>query len=199
VIPHAAWLACEGERLRYAFPLTMGSIVVDAGGYTGEWAGRIASAALCRVEVFEPIEQYADQARRLLAGSKCRVHTAGLGADDRETEMTLAGDASSAWDHDSEKPTVIARMVAAGPMFESLGLDIVDLLKINIEGGEYELLPHLIETGYIRKVRFLLIQWHSCVPYFEHRRDAITKDLEKTHRVLWQFPWVWEAWERKAA
>lgn len=35
------------------------------------------------------------------------------------------------------------------------------VLKMDVEGAEYELIPHLIETGAIERVRLLLIEWHG--------------------------------------
>lgn len=35
------------------------------------------------------------------------------------------------------------------------------VLKLDCEGCEYELIPHLIETGAIGKVELLLVEWHK--------------------------------------
>jgi FkbM family methyltransferase len=35
------------------------------------------------------------------------------------------------------------------------------ILKMDCEGAEYTLIPHLIETGAIEKVELLLIEWHK--------------------------------------
>lgn len=37
----------------------------------------------------------------------------------------------------------------------------VDVLKIDVEGAEYVLLPHLITTGALELVDLLLIEWHE--------------------------------------
>jgi hypothetical protein len=34
------------------------------------------------------------------------------------------------------------------------------VMKLDVEGAEYVLLPHLIETGAIRRVNRLLVEWH---------------------------------------
>jgi FkbM family methyltransferase len=179
------------ERLRYVFPLTEESLVIDAGGYTGEWAQTIHAAALCRVEVYEPIQRYAEAAARRLAGTKCRVHRAGLAARDGEATMTVCQEGSAVAQPEDPGENEIVRMEApswTGP---------VDLLKVNIEGGEYDLIEHLLDQGMMEPVRFLLIQWHRGIPDCDRRKEELTRRLSGTHSLLWQFPWVWEAWERK--
>lgn len=42
-------------------------------------------------------------------------------------------------------------------------IDDIGLMKINIEGGEYELLERMIELGIINKVKDIQIQFH-CHP-----------------------------------
>jgi FkbM family methyltransferase len=75
-------------------------------------------------------------------------------------------------------------------------LDIkkIDLLKINIEGAEYDLLDHILENNIILKIKNLQIQFHSNIIDFKKRKKIITKNLSKTHKKNWYFPGVWENW-----
>lgn len=74
----------------------------------------------------------------------------------------------------------------------------VDLMKINIEGGEYNLLEKMISSGLISKVDNLQIQFHDIKALdSENRMKKIWLALEKTHMVTWKFrPFVWENWKR---
>ena len=36
----------------------------------------------------------------------------------------------------------------------------IDLLKINIEGGEYDVIPRLLDTKMINKIKYIQIQFH---------------------------------------
>jgi hypothetical protein len=72
------------------------------------------------------------------------------------------------------------------------------MMKVNIEGGEYELLDHLIDTGLICRVRDVQVQFHDDVlPDADRRMRAIQAGLSKTHTLLWQHEWIWECWRRK--
>jgi len=78
-----------------------------------------------------------------------------------------------------------------------LSLESVDLIKINIEGGEYDLVPRMIESGIVNKCKIIRIQFHDWIPGAFAMRKKIVKELSKTHEVEWSFPLVWESWIRK--
>ena len=50
------------------------------------------------------------------------------------------------------------------------------ILKLDIEGGEYELLEHLIETGADGCVELALVEWHD-LPAREADRDSLIARL----------------------
>ena len=72
----------------------------------------------------------------------------------------------------------------------------VALMKINIEGSEYPLLEHIIDTGLIKHVREFQIQFHDFVPDARARMQEIQRRLMATHRPTWQYRYIWENWKR---
>ena len=76
-------------------------------------------------------------------------------------------------------------------------IERIDLMKINIEGGEYDLLEHLIKTGWIDKIINIQVQFHDFVENAEARMLAIQNDLAKTHELTYQYKFVWENWRLK--
>ena len=70
-------------------------------------------------------------------------------------------------------------------------------MKINIEGGEYDLLEHFLESGFIKNINNIQIQFHDFIPNAEERMKKIQYELEKTHSLTYQYPFVWENWQRK--
>ena len=71
----------------------------------------------------------------------------------------------------------------------------IGLMKINIEGAEYDLLVHLIETSYIGRINNIQIQFHDFVKDAEKRMIEIEEKLAKTHKLTYQYPFVWENWK----
>ena len=71
------------------------------------------------------------------------------------------------------------------------------LLKLNIEGGEYEVLADLLESHFIDKITFIQIQFHDFMPDAENMRASLRRKLAKTHVESWCFDFIWESWRLK--
>jgi hypothetical protein len=67
-------------------------------------------------------------------------------------------------------------------------------MKINIEGGEFDLLPAAIDSGLIERIKFIQVQFHQFIPNAIENRLQIHKALEKSHRQMWCYDFVWESW-----
>jgi hypothetical protein len=70
-------------------------------------------------------------------------------------------------------------------------------MKINIEGGEYELLDRMLETGLVERVTAFQIQFHYFVEDAETRMASAQQRLSRTHSPTWQYRFIWENWEKK--
>lgn len=192
------WRALSpGERLRYEYALRPGSVVVDAGGYLGDFATEITARYHAKVYVYEPIPEYCQTIeQRLGANPNIKIVCAGLGDADEHIPMSIAGESTSA--HQGTADTT-AQIRAFDTEMNRLGIQHIDLLKINIEGGEYALLDHLIATGWIDRIGDLQVQFHDFVPDAHAKRDRLRKQLCKTHETTYCVPFVWENWHRSAA
>ncbi|MGY3211138.1 FkbM family methyltransferase [Mucilaginibacter sp. HD30] len=69
-----------------------------------------------------------------------------------------------------------------------------DLIKINIEGGEYDILLRMIESGLISKIKRLQIQFHELEKDSFNKMNKIREGLLLTHRPINQYEFVWEDW-----
>lgn len=191
----AYWnLAGGDEAYRFEYALTTDSIVVDAGGYRGDWAASIRTRYGCRIYVFEPIpEFYAGIVRRFHGDPQITVFPFGLAGEDKTVAMTMANDATS-----SVRPADGVTLPVALRRFTDVcqeeRITRIDLLKVNIEGGEYELLEHLVATQLISYVQNLQVQFHDFVPDAEKRKQALRVMLAETHYPTYLFDFVWENW-----
>ena len=192
------WRADDaGKNIRYDFPLNPASVVFDLGGYEGEWADGIFNRYDCRIEIFEPVASFAEKiAERFSGKPKLTVHTCGLGANTRSERISLSTDSSSIFIKPDGKSEDI-RLVDVKEWFETQCIERVDLMKVNIEGGEFELLERLLETGLISRITTLHVQFHDIVPESKRRMDAIRKKMELTHDVLFHYEFVWDGWRLK--
>jgi hypothetical protein len=72
----------------------------------------------------------------------------------------------------------------------------IDLIKINIEGGEYDLLEYMIREGLAQQCSDIQVQFHRFVPRADERRRAIRTALGQTHHLTYDYPFVWENWRK---
>ena len=194
---YARWLADRGdETRRHDYPLGADAVVLDVGGYEGGWAERARERFGCAPHVFEPVPEYATAIETRLAGGRAIVHRFGLAGATREANFTMADDGSSALRRGGALRRVSVR--AAADVFRELGLERVDLMKVNIEGGEYELLEHLLDRGLMPRIEWLQVQFHDFVPGARRRMREIQRRLAVTHALDWQYVFVWESWRRRA-
>lgn len=194
----ARWYADNGEDLRLSYSLGPTSRVWDIGGYKGDWAADILARYGCRVDIFEPVGSFARDLRdRFGHDARVTVHKVALGGSGRGAELSRDADSSSLFRASSQREEV--RVVDVTEQLAALdppGCDI-DLVKINVEGAEYELLDRLLQTDDIKRFRNLQVQFHPDMPSAWRRMKRIQASLRSTHSVTWQYRFVWENWERR--
>lgn len=186
--------------------LRPGAVVLDVGAYEGSWSSRVlqradagGSGLPLQVHAFEP----EPNALALLRSSRdlderVRVHPFGLAGADRVETMTLAGPGSSVFgkaDGAVGLGTIDIPLRDVSVVLEELAVDRIDFVKINIEGGEYELIDRLHDTGWLARTGPLIVQFHEFTPnaYGDRRRSR--RHLAHTHRCTWSYPWVFERWD----
>jgi FkbM family methyltransferase len=194
VIP---WFKARGdETLRLNYNLDENSIVFDLGGFEGKWASDIFNKYACRIFVFEPVPEYFYQIRkRFQKNQKVSVFNFGLDKENRTAKLSLLGNGTSMFKRGARQIDV--KLVKAADFMDEQGIDRIDLMKINIEGGEYDLLDHLISGRLSPKISNIQAQFHDFVPNARARMKKIQEELSKTHYLTYQYEFVWENWRRK--
>jgi FkbM family methyltransferase len=185
----------DPDILRNA-PIHEGGIVVDAGGHDGEWSERLHGKYRPRILLFEPDPASLARSEERFADNP-DVRCFGFGLADRDAELTLIQKGLGSTFHRGIGGTgspMPARVRDVAAVLDELGLERIDLMKVNIEGGEFDLLDRLIEVGRLPGIGCLLIQFHEWIDGAHGRRRRIRKALRRTHSLEWDYPWVWEKW-----
>lgn len=195
------WYRDRGdETLRLAYPLCEDSVVIDLGGYRGDFAFAVNRRFGCRVFVYEPMPSFFEAcAHRFRSNPRVECRPYGLSSKTGQFDLSVCEDASSFVQGRHDAIGVKAELRPVVQELDRLGLANVDLLKVNIEGGEYELLSSLLESGAISRIRFLQVQFHNFVPDAATKRAAIQRSLSGTHTQEWNYEFVWESWSRRSA
>lgn len=191
------WKADRMEPKRMVFAhLNAASVVLDVGGFEGNWAADIYERYGALVHVFEPHPRFAARLKqRFEAVPTIKVHDVALGSGEGTLSLSDDGDASSSFR--ASKATVLGRVVPVASVLTGIDFPQIDLVKINIEGGEYDLLPALDEAGVMARISVLQVQFHLFTPDDIARRDEIRLRLAKTHVCDWSYDFVWEQWSRR--
>ena len=192
------WFEDRGDKtFRLNYDLGENSLVFDLGGYEGQWASDVFSMYCCTVHIFEPVIEFADKIeQRFSRNARIFVHRFGLSNENRALPVSVNRDSSSLYRPGNDVRD--ARLVKAVDFMEENHIYKIDLMKINIEGGEYDLLNHLIDTGFMKNIMNVQVQFHDLVPDAERRMLAIQKSLANTHALTYQYLFVWENWRLKA-
>ena len=190
------WYVDGGDyEFRFTYNLTRDSLVLDLGGYQGQWASDVFSRYCCKIIIFEPVSEYARQiSKRFANNEKIQVHQCGLGGTSREDVINICRDGSSMFGNANTKEPI--QILDFACWIREQNITSIDLMKINIEGGEYELLDRLIETDLITIVKNVQVQFHNVSRDSTVHMALIQERLYKTHSLTYQYKFVWENWAR---
>lgn len=193
------WFQDNGDKtLRLDYPLNKDSVVFDLGGYEGQWAADIHCKYGCYVHVFEPSKIFFEGIRqRFSHNERIKVYPFGLASANSRQKLFLDENASSTYSNNTSSRFELIELRQANLFFSDHSIEGIDLLKINIEGGEYDLLEYLISTGDINRIKNIQVQFHSFVPNALERMTAIQERLKATHELTYQYFFVWENWKLK--
>jgi FkbM family methyltransferase len=183
------------DRFRFDYPLDERSFVIDLGGYEGQWASDLYARHRCRIAVFEPVARFAQNiAARFRKNGDITVFACGLGGASRTETIYVHGASSSTEKKQAESEQI--EIVDVKQWFEDHSVETVHLMKINIEGGEYELLERLVATGLIGRIDDIQVQFHNFVPDAAARMEALQNAMRVTHTPTYQYRFVWENWRK---
>lgn len=195
VIP---WFADKGdETLRLDYDLNEKSVVFDIGGYKGEFAGDIFCKYNATIYVFEPVLSFFEIIQKKFSNNpKVKAYNYGLAGKDEQMVISMSDNSSSIFLQTEESETIQLKSIVN--FIQEHNIQFVDLIKINIEGGEYELLEALIDHNLISVFKNIQVQFHDfLLEDGKERMNRIQEHLAKTHQITYQYEFVWENWELK--
>ena len=190
------WKKDKSDHLRFDYDLNDYSLIFDVGGYHGDWTAKIFKKYNCNVYVFEPVKSFFEIINnRFKSNEKIKVFNFGLSDSNAQEQIYLKNDASSTNKHLRGLLSEEIKLVDIVLFLKEKNIKKIDLMKINIEGEEYKLLPRLIDSAWIKSCKNLQIQFHNFVENAEELRSSIRKKLSKTHHLTYDYPFLWENWE----
>jgi FkbM family methyltransferase len=192
------WFRIDGDKtLRLDYDLDENSIIFDLGGYEGQWSSDIFSKYCSTIYIFEPVPEFSEKIQsRFIKNPKLKVFSFGLASSNNEEQISLLKDGSSVFKKGETVPQVHVRFRKIDEFLKEFNVSRINLMKINIEGGEYDLLEYMINSEIIEMVENIQVQFHDFVPWAEKRMKGIQSQLMRTHELTYQFEFVWENWKK---
>jgi FkbM family methyltransferase len=191
------WFSIGGDdSLRVDYPLNENSIVLDLGGYEGTWTQKIFDKYQCNIHVFEPIPNlYEKLVDKFKNYDKIKVYNFGISDEDKEIEISLLNDGSSFYLESENK--VSAKVMSLIKFINENQLNEIDLIKINIEGDEFPVLKSVIDNNITDFFKNIQVQFHQFIDDSINKRNWIREKLNITHKLTYDYEFVWENWEKK--
>jgi len=193
------WFYVRGdETLALDWPLNENSLVWEIGGFEGRWVRQIWDKFGCNITVFEPQIWACKRLReKFIAIPKVQIHPYGLWISDTTLSLNdYYTDGASVVKPAKGKDRADGDFRYYAHQFSDLHIDVC---LMNIEGGEYVLLPEFIRSGVIRQIDNFWCQFHP--GYYsenDHQTfDEICAQLEETHEMLWNCYPTAVAWRKK--
>ena len=188
--PYGGWALPEGV-------VNAGSIIYSFGiGEDVSFDLALIEATGCRVFGFDPTPKSLRWVEGNVREHKFVIRPWALGASDGELQLWLPKNPehvsascrpSEATSHDS--------FVAACRSLESVMRELdhakVDVLKMDIEGAEYEVLRSLVNGAVLDRIGHLLVEFHHWMPSF--RREDTLNAIGSLKGRGWVIQWVSES------
>jgi len=190
------WVQDNGELKRLNYDLNENSTIFDIGGFHGDWTNKIYNKYKSNIYIFEPVKSCVKIiTNKFNKNDKIKIFEYGLGDETKNTMISLDGDAASIYNKSNNMENI--HLVNISDFLTINSIENIDLMKINIEGGEYGLLKKIIDDGHVRKIKNFQIQFHDFIPNAKQMRADLQSKLNISHKVTYNYNFIWENWEIK--
>lgn len=193
------WQMIDGDNtLSYNFlDLKDTSVVIDTSGVSGNWGYNMHKKYGCTVYIFEPARRYFNVIKKkFLENDKIIPIKAMLSNRSEKGMMYLKEEASSSHLAVSNVQEEIDFLdISEFRRKEQIG--IIDVLRLNVNGEEYNIFERMFEKMIHHKVKYIMVQFAPYVEGAIEKRDSIRKRLAKTHKEIYNYEFIWELWRLK--
>ena len=197
LINHKKWIK-DNEEVNLLFSnlsIKSTDLVFDIGGYLGEYCEIMRTTYKCKVYIFEPIQEYAYNLEKKFSKVRdVKIFNFGLGEKDMRVFISKDQNKSSTFKDGKVNEEVEIKSISK--FLKSENIDHVKVMKINIEGAEYELINELYKSDFLGKIDILLIQFHNFVPKSFVKMQEMRNKLSETHKIEFAYDFVWDKWVR---
>ena len=186
------------------FNLNSGFVIFDLGTHLGQELDAFLPSG-AEVHSFEPHPKLAKYVKEKFKGNNnLFFNECAVWLKNEVKDFYFKKDASSSWMSDDGSSLLKEKQNISGKYFTQVKcIDVseyifnldkqIDIMKLDIEGVEYHIIKHLIETGAINMIDNLFFEDHSrrfsqdCFEYYQNKKFVFERiDNLKTNFGTWQ-------------
>ena len=196
-IHNSRWNDDRGnDTLITDYSLTKDSWVLELGGFEGWWTDKMIQQHDCNIIVVEPVPQFFQIIeQRFKDIPKVHPINKAITSNGRSITLNVSGDGTSETLVNSNDQITVESFTL-DQLMNFYSIDRIGLVQMNIEGEEYRILPTLIESGLIKKIDNIHIQFHRTSTNYESERATIQEGLKQSgFQLSWCYDYVWESWK----
>jgi FkbM family methyltransferase len=165
-----------------SFPKPEHGIIIDIGAGIGEFAIQAAAACPdCQVIGFEPFAQSCEYFRKnISSNSLSNVTAVSAAVSSKPGSLVMDVSSGNPLQFKTQSGSASENTVETIQLIHYLddnAIAAIDLLKLDCEGGEYDILLPLSENELLR-IKRIVMEYHDGLT--EHNHSEITEKLEKT-------------------
>ena len=197
--PQEMWEKDKGDEIKIIdYPLDSTSQVIELGGFTGVWSKKIIDKFNPNLIIVEPIPQFVNELKHNFGNnSKVNIEGVAISTSNKTINLYVKGCATS-------ETNVVSNRVVSVESYDinyfisKYNLSKIDLIQINIECEEYPLIMNWIETGFLKNVKYIQVQFHTFCENYEEKYESIAQGLKEIgFEINYKYDFVWESWVNK--
>ena len=178
------WNLRSGDlRLSLDYPLNNKSVVLIVGAYEGNYLNKLNNKFNCLIYAFEPVEKFYKILKENFKNSQ-NIKLLNYGLSDKSEKVNFNINDESSSEFVNSNKSDLVNMISITDFFETYKIDKIDLIYMNIEGGEYKVLHELLKKGTIKNINHLQIQFHNINENSKQDRSNIRKELKKLIKIF---------------
>jgi FkbM family methyltransferase len=145
-------------------PLTRDSVVVDAGAHRGEFSAEIIRRFGCQCHLVEANPRLV---KTLIVARAESITAAALDARDGRGMLHVSEnpEATGLFDAGSASIGVEVETISLATLMQRLGIAMIDILKLDIEGAEFDLIASTPDQ-ILQRINQITVEFHDFKPAF---------------------------------
>ncbi len=186
-----------GNSLIYKkLDLNSQSVVIDGGGYEGEFIDNVLINFGSEVESYEPLErEFKNLNKKYINNDKVKIYNYAIFSKSADLYLNQEGISSYIVKDKHGKDTIKINAIDIVEIINKKKK--IDLLKLNVEGAEYDILNRIIESNNLSNIKSFLIQYHKSIKNSVELRTEIRSEFKKNNFIeVFNYDFVWEYWKK---